>query len=56
MIAATTILALLALLVATEPDHAGPDEQAAPDNLRRPGGSRRDSAEQDSRGPFRRAA
>ncbi len=56
MIAATTILALLALLVATEPEHSGPGEQAAPDNVRRPTGPRRDSGDQDSRDPFRRAA
>ena len=56
MIAATTILALLALLVATEPDHSAPDEQAVPDNVRRPTRPRRLSDNQDSRDPWRRAA
>lgn len=56
MIAATTILALLALLVSTEPDHSGPGEQVAPDNVRRPTRPRRDSDDQGSRDPCRRAA
>jgi hypothetical protein len=56
MIAATTILALLALLIATEPDHTAPDEQAGPDNVRRPTRPRRHSDDQGSRDPCRRAA
>ena len=56
MIAATTILALLALLIATEPDHTGPEEQVAPDNVRRPSRPRRLADDQGSCNPCRRAA
>lgn len=56
MIAATTVLALLALLIATEPDHTAPDEQVVPDNVRRPTRPRRNSDDQGSRDPCRRAA
>jgi hypothetical protein len=56
MIAATIVLALLALLIATEPDHTGPEEQVAPDNVRRPTRPRRHSDDQGSRDPCRRAA
>jgi hypothetical protein len=56
MIAATTVLALLALLIATEPDHSGSGAQALPDNVRRPTRPRRDSRDEDSRDPCRRAA
>jgi hypothetical protein len=53
MIAATIVLALLALLIATEPDHSGHGEQALPDNVRRPTKPRRDTG---SRDPLRHAA
>jgi len=56
MIAATAILALLALLIATEPDHSAPGEQALPDNVRRPTRPRRNASDQGSRDPHRQAA